>query len=71
MTDPAGTQAFLDEFYQTAWQMYDKPDMPVKTVKFIDKETYDKIAKIAGPDKILYAESWKDGKITIDKDSIV
>lgn len=71
MTDPAGTQVFLDEFYQTAWQMYDKPDMPVKTVKFIDKETYDNIAKIAGPDKILYVESWKDSKIIIDKDNIV
>lgn len=71
MTDPAGTQAFLDEFYQTAWQMSNKPDMPVKTVKFINKETYDKIAKMTEPDKIRYAESWKDDKIIVNKDDIV
>lgn len=71
MADPAGTQAFLDEFYQTAWQMYDKTNMTVKDVKYIDKETYDKIAKMEGPDKILYAESWKDDKIIINKDNII
>lgn len=65
MADPAGTQAFLDEFYQTAWQMYDKPNMTVKDVKYIDKETYDKIAKMEGPDKILHSETWKDDKIMI------